>query len=370
MENQKIPHEVSKDAKSHFLAEKSGVLLVTDLRSIIEQGKHQSYAAINVSMISTYWNVGKRIVEEEQHGQTRAEYGKQLLAELASVLQKDFGDNFSERRLRDYRQFYLYFSDVEIWHSRVPNLTWTHFRHLLRVDDEDARIWYMNEASSQLWSTRELERNINTQYYHRLLANQVDKSASVVDVEPSVPAPMDRREFIKNPMVTEFLEVGNTKELLEKDLENAIINHIERFLMEIGKGYALVDRQKHIPTDKKDYFIDLVFYNYILRCFVLIDLKTERISYEDVGQMEMYCKMFDEKFRSEGHNPTFGIILCADTDADIARYSTLNGSDHIFQTKYMLYMPTKEQLKLEIEREKEIFRLQNSNSGLVEDNIK
>ena len=228
----------------------------------------------------------------------------------------------------------------------------------------------MNEASSQLWSTRELERNINTQYYHRLLANQVDKSASVVDVEPSVPAPMDRREFIKNPMVTEFLEVGNTKELLEKDLENAIINHIERFLMEIGKGYALVDRQKHIPTDKKDYFIDLVFYNYILRCFVLIDLKTERISYEDVGQMEMYCKMFDEKFRSEGHNPTFGIILCADTDADIARYSTLNGSDHIFQTKYMLYMPTKEQLKLEIEREKEIFRLQNSNSGLVEDNIK
>lgn len=243
--------------------------------------------------------------------------------------------------------------------SRVHNLTWTHFRHLLRVDDEKARLWYMNEAANQLWSTRDLERNINSQYYFRILANQKDQEAEVIDPEPSVGGQKDKLEFVKNPIVAEYLGLKASKTILESDLEDAIIHHIEKFLMELGKGYALVDRQKHIPTAKNDYYIDLVFYNYILRCFVLIDLKTTKISYEDVGQMEMYCKMFDDQYRPEGHNPTFGVILCADTDEDIARYSTLNDSDHIFQAKYMLYMPTKEQLRIEIEREKELFRLQN-----------
>lgn len=334
--------------------------LISDIRSIIDEGRRQAYSAVNIAMVSTYWNVGRRIVEEEQHGEQRAEYGKEILKTLAASLVEEYGDNFQERRLRSYRQFYLYFKDIEKWHSRVPNLTWTHFRHLLRVEDADARLWYMNEAATQLWSTRELERNINTQYYHRLLAQQKDKTLPVVDPEPSDGTGNDKLEFIKNPVVAEYLGLKPSKEFVETDLENAIICHIEKFLMELGKGYALVDRQMHIPTEKNDYYIDLVFYNYILRCFVLVDLKTEKISYEDVGQMEMYCKMFDEKYRPEGHNPTFGIILCADTDEDIARYSTLNGSDHIFQAKYMLYLPTKEQLKLEIEREKEIYRLQNN----------
>lgn len=339
-------------------------MLVGDIRQIIETGRRQAYASVNASMIVTYWNIGRRIVEEEQHGEARAEYGKNLLGFLSSEL-KDYGDNFSERRLRDYRQFYLYFNNLEIWHARVPNLTWTHFRHLLRIDEEKVRLWYMNEAATQLWSTRELERNINTQYYYRLLANQQDKSAEVVDINAKQNTNDNKLEFIKNPVVAEFLDLKPNRDFLESDLENAIIKHIEKFLMEIGKGFALVDRQMHIPTKKNDYYIDLVFYNYILRCFVLIDLKTDRISYEDVGQMNMYRQMFDEKYRPEGHNPTFGIILCADTDEDIARYSELNGNDHIFQSKYMLYVPTKEQLKLEIEREKEIFRLQqerNKNS--------
>lgn len=335
-------------------------MLVGDIRQIIETGRRQAYASVNASMIVTYWNIGKRIVEEEQHGEARAEYGKRMLELLSRQLIADYGDNYSERRLRDYRQFYLYFSNLEIWHARVPNLTWTHFRHLLRIDEEKVRLWYMNEAATQLWSTRELERNINTQYYHRLLANQQDKSAEVVDINAKQNTEDNKLEFIKNPVVAEFLGLKPNREFQESDLENAIIKHIEKFLMEMGKGFALVDRQMHIPTEKNDYYIDLVFYNYILRCFVLVDLKTDKISYEDVGQMNMYRQMFDEKYRPEGHNPTFGIILCADTDADIARYSELSGDDHIFQSKYMLYIPSKKQLKLEIEREKELFRLQQS----------
>ena len=335
-------------------------MLIGDIRQIIESGRRQAYASVNATMIVTYWNIGKRIVEEEQHGEARAEYGKRMLKLLSRQLIADYGDNYSERRLRDYRQFYLYFSNLEIWHARVPNLTWTHFRHLLRIDEEKVRLWYMNEAATQLWSTRELERNINTQYYHRLLANQQDKSAEVVDINAKRNTEDNKLEFIKNPVVAEFLGLKPNREFQESDLENAIIKHIEKFLMEMGKGFALVDRQMHIPTEKNDYYIDLVFYNYILRCFVLVDLKTDKISYQDVGQMNMYRQMFDEKYRPEGHNPTFGIILCADTDADIARYSELSGNDHIFQSKYMLYIPSKEQLKLEIEREKELFRLQQS----------
>lgn len=335
-------------------------MLIGDIRQIIESGRRQAYASVNATMIVTYWNIGKRIVEEEQHGEARAEYGKRMLELLSRQLIADYGDNYSERRLRDYRQFYLYFSNLEIWHACVPNLTWTHFRHLLRIDEEKVRLWYMNEAATQLWSTRELERNINTQYYHRLLANQQDKSAEVVDINAKQNTEDNKLEFIKNPVVAEFLGLKPNREFQESDLENAIIKHIEKFLMEMGKGFALVDRQMHIPTEKNDYYIDLVFYNYILRCFVLVDLKTDKISYEDVGQMNMYRQMFDEKYRPEGHNPTFGIILCADTDADIARYSELSGDDHIFQSKYMLYIPSKKQLKLEIEREKELFRLQQS----------
>jgi len=334
--------------------------LITDLRQIIDQGRRQAYISINASMVQTYWNVGRRIVEEEQHGKERAEYGEQIAKNVAKELQAEYGSAFNYRNICYFRQFYLCFKDSSIVNARVHNLTWTHIRHLLRVDDEQARLWYMKEAATQMWSTRELERNILSQYYYRLLSNQKDKTTDVVDVHAGEPVLPERGEFIKNPVVTEFLGLKSERNFNEKKLENAIIKHIEEFIMEMGKGYALVDRQKHITTEKNDYYIDLVFYNYILRCFVLVDLKADKITYEDVGQMDMYRKMYDEQFRPEGHNPTFGIILCADTDEDIARYSSLNGNDHLFQAKYMLYMPTKEQLKLEIEREKEMYRLQTT----------
>ena len=343
----------------------SNNILINDLRKIIDQGRRQAYISINASMIQTYWNVGRRIVEEEQHGDKRAEYGQEIARNVARQLEAEYGSNFNFRNICYFRQFYLYFKDLEIVNARVHNLTWTHIRHLLRVTDEKARLWYMQVASTQLWSTRELERNIYSQYYYRLLANQKDKTAPVVDIHKGEPTLPEKEEFIKNPVVTEFLGLKPDRSFDEKKLEDAIIKHIEKFLMEMGKGYALVDRQMHIPTEKKDYYIDLVFYNYILRCFVLIDLKATKITYEDVGQMDMYRKMFDEKYRPEGHNPTFGIILCADTGADIARYSSLSENDHLFQAKYQLYMPTKEQLKLEIEREKEIYRLQHPEQAVL-----
>ena len=333
--------------------------LVTDLKQIILQARQGAYAAVNACMISAYWKIGQRIVEEEQHGNVRAEYGKKQLQELAKILTLEFGTGFDARRLRDYRQFYIYFQDHEkIWHTRVPNLTWTHFRSLLRVPDEKARLWYLNEASRESWSVRTLDRNIGSQYYQRLLASQ-HKDAVKTEME-TLTAPMqaDKLEFIKNPIIAEFLGMNNNSDFTENQLEQSILNHLQKFLMELGKGYAFVARQQHIATDAGDYFIDLVFYNYILKCFVLIDLKTAQISHQDVGQMDMYIRMYDDLKCSEGDNPTIGILLCSETSQDIARYSVLHGNEKLFAAKYLTYLPTEEQLRIEIETQKEIFRLQ------------
>ena len=297
-------------------------------------------------------------MEEEQQGKTRAEYGKGQLQALAKVLTLEFGQGFDTRRLRDYRQFYLYFPGEEIWHARMPNLTWTHFRSLLRVPDSEARLWYLEEASRESWSSRTLDRNIGSQYYQRLLQSQ-NKDAVKSEMQ-TVTAPMqaNKLEFIKNPLIAEFLGLGSNASFTESQLEQRILTHLQKFLMELGKGYAFVARQQHISTDAGDYFIDLVFYNYILKCFVLIDLKTAQISHQDVGQMDMYVRMYDDLKRSEGDNPTIGILLCSETSQDIARYSVLHGNEQLFAAKYLTYLPTEEQLRAEIEAQKEVFRLQ------------
>ena len=332
--------------------------LITDLKQIIQQARQGAYAAVNACMISAYWKIGQRIVEEEQQGKTRAEYGKGQLQALAKVLTLEFGQGFDTRRLRDYRQFYLYFPGEEIWHARMPNLTWTHFRSLLRVPDSEARLWYLEEASRESWSSRTLDRNIGSQYYQRLLQSQ-NKDAVKSEMQ-TVTAPMqaNKLEFIKNPLIAEFLGLGSNASFTESQLEQRILTHLQKFLMELGKGYAFVARQQHISTDAGDYFIDLVFYNYILKCFVLIDLKTAQISHQDVGQMDMYVRMYDDLKRSEGDNPTIGILLCSETSQDIARYSVLHGNEQLFAAKYLTYLPTEEQLRAEIEAQKEVFRLQ------------
>lgn len=342
--------------------------VIADLKLIIEQARQQAYSSINTVMIHSNWLVGRRIVEEEQGGAARAEYGKALLKKLAAELTPIYGNSYSARRLQDYRQFYLCFKDIEIWHSRVPNLTWTHYRELLSVSDEVARHWYMQEAAKEMWSVRTLHRNISSQYYYRLLQSQTKDKDVVIDEMNKITAPMqsDKLEFIKNPVVAEFLGIAPYTKFSESELESAIITHLQRFIMELGKGYAFVARQQHIRTDMGDFYVDLVFYNYILKCFMLVDLKTEQISHQDVGQMDMYIRMYDELKRTEGDNPTIGLILCSRTSEDMARYSILRDNARLFQAKYLTYLPTKEELTNEIERQKMIFSLQHQKNNTSE----
>ena len=325
---------------------------VQEVKHIIETGRNTAYSAVNTAMIATYWNIGRRIVQEEQHGKERAAYGQELIKMLARELTHEYGSGFSERYLRSFRQFYLVVPNFEIWKSRFPNLTWTHIFRTLRVGDETAIRWYLEAASSQMWSVRTLSRNISTQYYERHF-----QQPALMESGKHAPA---KEEILKSPLIAEFLGFKPDESYSERDLESSIITHLKDFLMEMGRGFAFMARQQHIRTDAEDYFIDLVFYNVILKCYVLVDLKVGKITHQDVGQMDMYVRMYDELKRTEGDNPTIGIVLCSETDADIARYSMLKGNEQLFATKYKLYLPTEEQLRQEIERQKELYSLQHN----------
>ena len=330
--------------------ERSEVTFVNDIKTIIRNGRQAAYSAVSAVMTETYWNIGKRIIEQEQQGKTRAEYGKHLIDMLAEELTKEFGTGYSPRYLRQFRKFYTIFPDSEIWKSRFPNLTWTHYLAVLRGQNETACRWYIETASKEMWSTRTLNRNISTQYFERHFANP-----TLVSGSKEIAAP----QILKNPFVAEFLGFQTGDDFSESDLESAIISHLKNFLLEMGRGFAFVARQQHIHTDAEDYYIDLVFYNIILKCYVLIDLKKGKIRHQDVGQMDMYVRMYDELKRTEGDNPTIGIVLCSETDEAIAKYSVLNNNDQLYAAKLMTCMPSEEQLKAEIEHQKEIYRLQH-----------
>lgn len=337
--------------------------LVDDVKLIVEKGLREAYRSVNTVSILTYWNVGKRIVEEEQHGESRAEYGKHLIDLLSHELSLIYPKGYSPRNLRDYRQFYLCFKDLEIWHSRVPNLTWTHYRTLLSVTSDDARYWYVREASSQSWSVRTLARNVGSQYYHRLL--QSPKKELVVNEMLQLTKPLKDKpqDFLKDPVVAEFLQLPSNTAFTETELEKAIIRHLKEFLLELGRGFAFMAEQYHISSDGGDFFVDLVFYNVVLKCYVLIDLKTKKLTHQDVGQMDMYVRMFDDLKRTDGDNPTIGLLLCSDTSRDIAKYSVLHDSKQLFAAKYLTYLPTEEVLRREIEQQKELFYLQHNKNN-------
>ena len=333
--------------------------VISDIREIITAGRNSAYSAASAAMIMTYWNIGKRIIEQEQSGENRAEYGKHLITALSDELTKEFGKGFSERNLHYYRKFYSFFPDETILNACVQNLNWTHLRCLLRVPDENARIWYLNETAKESWSSRTLDRNISTQYYYRLL-QAPKKEAVIAEMQDKTKTyQKSGMELIKSPVVAEFLGFKNEDTFLESDLEAAILSHIRDFLMEMGRGFAFVSRQQHIITETEDYYIDLVFYNIELKCYVLIDLKMGKITHQDVGQIDMYVKMYDDLKCKDGDNPTIGILLCAETDEDIARYSVLHDNERLFMSKYLTYLPSKEQLRTEIERQKEIFYMQH-----------
>ena len=318
-------------------------------------------------MIQRNWLLGKRIAIEELRGESRAEYGKEVVVKLADYLTENYGKGFDYSSLYRYIRFYKVFPQIlDSVRTKFLSLTWTHYRALLRVTDDTARNWYMNEAISEGWSSRTLDRNIASQYYYRLLQSQAKEAVRDEMQTLTADFQKDKLEFIKNPVVAEFLGLAQNTKFSETELESAIITHLQKFIMELGKGYAFVARQQHIRTDMGDFYIDLVFYNYILKCFMLVDLKTEQISHQDVGQMDMYIRMYDELKRTEGDNPTIGLILCSRTSEDMARYSMLKDNDRLFQAKYLTFLPTKEELTTEIERQKMIFRLQQENNTLEE----
>jgi predicted nuclease of restriction endonuclease-like (RecB) superfamily len=384
-------------------------VLFKDACVIIEQAQVAAYRAVDVTLIKRNWLLGMRI-QHDVLKDKRAEYGEQIIENLALKLTIKYGKGFIKRNLHHFVDFFVKYPDffyavsgksdtilslmgqsddskiVNAVSSQLPvtinnignavssqssidaifqsltrknpiRLTWTHYRIILQENSKEARDWYEQEATREMWGTRTLQRNVSSQYYHRLLQSQ--KKDAVHDEMVKLTRPLqDRLEHLKNPVVAEFLGFKNNTDYTESDLEQSIIDHLIPFLMEMGKGFALVDRQKRIHTEKEDYYIDLVFYNYNLRSFVLVDLKTTKLRHQDVGQMDMYVRMYDEMMCPQGHNPTIGLLLCADTDEDVAHYSMLNGSDQLFAAKYLTYMPTKDELRREIEQQKEFFQLQ------------
>ena len=317
-----------------------------DIKNILEQARSQARSAINAAMVEAYWLIGQRIVEEEQQGQHKAQYGKRLIEDLSAALTTDFGRGFSYANLYNCRQFYLTFSDQEILYTACRELSWSHLRLIMRVDSPQAIDYYCNEAREQNWTVRQLERNIKSQSFQRLLSSQASQSFT-----PNTSAHL---EFIKDPYVLEFLQLPETESIKENKLEQAIIDELQKFLLEMGKGFSFVARQMRISSETSHFYLDLVFYNYLLKCFVIIDLKTGRLSHQDIGQMDMYVRMFDDLKRGEDDNPTIGIILCDSKDETIVKYSVIKESQQLFASKYQRILPTEEELIAEIEREKRL----------------
>jgi predicted nuclease of restriction endonuclease-like (RecB) superfamily len=354
---------------------------IADIKNIMQAARNSAYAAVNFFMVEAYWKIGERIVMEEQKGEKRAEYGTFLIKELSKRLTDEFGKGFMISNLKDFRHFYITFSEAAksravrgflqnngnqstekidaVRHFSEPmgnsilrkELTWTHYRLIIRLENPKAQLYYMHEAADNNWSTRVLERNINTFYYERILSTsnkqEALKKAGLYDKH----SPAD---FIKDPYMLEFLKIPQPHTVNERELEAALIENLKEFLMELGKGFAFVNRQFRINTETKSFYIDLVFYNIILKCYVLIDLKTGELTHQDVGQMDMYVRMFDDLERSEADNPTIGIILCTSKDATIVKYSVLKDNEQLFATKYKSCLPSEHELVAEIERNKHI----------------
>lgn len=334
--------------------------IYSDISNLIEKSNHIAYQTVNFILIQRNWLIGKRINDEELKDSRKENYGLEIIKSLSKKLTEKYGKGFGRVSLYNFLSFYKTYPNIFQTLSGQSCLSWSHYLILLQIDDTKARTWYEKEAQEQSWSVRTLQRNVSTQYYYRLLKPQ-KKDLVEKEMLKTTNDNFDEKklEFIKNPAILEFLNIPENNDYLEKDLERCLIQNLKKFLMELGKGYAFVASQKRIHTEKEDYFIDLVFYNYILKCFVLIDLKTGKLNHQDVGQMDMYVQMYDDLEKQENDNPTIGILLCSDTDEDVTRYSTLHINNQLYAAKYKTYLPSEEELKREIERQKTFFYLQN-----------
>jgi predicted nuclease of restriction endonuclease-like (RecB) superfamily len=319
--------------------------LFNAIKEIISQSRMKVFRAANSALLESYWQIGKLIVEDEQQGKLRAAYGKETLKNLSTQLTLEFGKGFDERNLNNMRSFY---SAFPIWYALRTELSWTHYRLLSRLDSEEKRKFYIEESITSSWNSRELQRQINSLSYERSLTGPKTNNP-----KPNI------QDYIKDPYIFEFLGLDADTKNTEKSLESAIINHLQKFLLEFGKGFAFVARQQHIVTDTSDFFIDLVFYNYILKCFVIIDLKTTSLNHQDIGQIDMYVRMYDDLKRNDGDNPTIGLLLCTEKDETIVKYSVLSDKNQLFASKYLLYLPKEEELKAIIEQDRQRFELDN-----------
>lgn len=325
--------------------------LFADVLLILQSARQKAYTAINNEMVQAYWLMGKRIVEEEQQGKQKATYGKAILKTLSVALTTEFGEGFSYSNLRNFRQFYTTYPNQEICYTLCSKLSWSHNRLIMRVENAEARKYYLNEVVEQNWSVRVLERNINTFYYQRLLSSQ-NKQEALAESQTLEKTTIN--DFIKDPYVFEFLNIPEPIKAKELEIETALIENLQQFLLKLGKGFSFVGRQFRISTETNHFYVDLVFYNYLLKCYVLFDIKTTKLTYQDTGQMDMYIRMFNDLKKQDNDNPTIGIILCAEKDETVVKYSILNDSKQLFATKYMPYLPTESELIAEIEREKRL----------------
>jgi predicted nuclease of restriction endonuclease-like (RecB) superfamily len=368
--------------------------LYREVRAVLDEARSSAYRAVNTAMVQSYWQVGRLIVEHEQGGKKRAAYGEAVLNELSKRLTAEFGRGFDARNVRKMRQFYVLFPihhamrDELAYSSKMnavrsqsrgfvkrhavraksqgeplraplrPELSWTHYRLLLRVESFAARDWYMNEAADQHWSVRQLERQISVLYYERRVASR--NTGPVRREAKAKLAKVSPEQFIRDPYVLEFLDLKDYPGPRETGVEQAIVDNIQTFLLELGTGFSFVARQKRMRFDEQDFYVDLVFYNYLLRCFVLVDLKVGKLTHQDVGQMDSYVRMFDAHQRPEGDNPTIGLILCSNTNETIAKYSVLSDGRRIFAAEYVKVLPTEEALAAQIERERRLIEKRNT----------
>ena len=321
-----------------------------DIRRILDEARHHVRQTVNDTMVQAYWHIGRLIVENEQGGAARAVYGAKLLPELSQRLTAEYGKGFSPQSLWNFRQFYLTFPNLS---TAWRELRWSHFKLLMRIKDPQIRDWYAAEALSQGWSVAALDRQIGTLYYERLLSSQnkdaVRGEAIALIAEQAAPDP---RDFIRDPYVLEFLGAQPGATLYESELESGLIAQLQAFLLELGKGFAFVARQKHLRVENEDCFIDLIFYNYLLKCFVLVDLKVGKLAHQDVGQMDMYVRIFEDQYRAEGDNPTLGLILCSERNEAVAKYSLLADSQQLFASRYRAFLPTEAELQAELQRDR------------------
>jgi predicted nuclease of restriction endonuclease-like (RecB) superfamily len=324
--------------------------IIEDIRNLLINSRVQLQQTINSVMVQTYWHIGKIIVEDEQKGELRAEYGKKQLEQISKTLSEEFGKGFDARNLRNMRQFYLTFP---IWNAVSTKLSWTHYRVVMRIENQNAREWYIKETIENNWSVRALERQISTLYYERLLSSR-DKAPVIQEAsEKTNLLQMDIKNYLRDPYILDFLNLP-TASVVESTIEQGLIDNLQHFLLELGRGFAFVSRQQRLSVEEQDFYIDLVFYNFKLKCFLLIDLKLGRLTHQDVGQMDTYVRIYDKFHKSEDDNPTIGLILCSEPSQAVAKYSVLSDSKQLFSSKYLPFLPTEEELKLELLRERNL----------------